>query len=128
MAKNKVGSVQSTTGTTTVWVALNHPWGLVFDVGGKSVTLEGAPVSKLRNGEGQHLFGGLFGFTEVNTNVWEAIHSLYGQMSLFQSGRLFAAPTRESVEAMARERSELRHGFEPVDPEKTASVKHREEV
>ena len=107
-----------TSGRNTVFVFANLPHGQAFDLPhGRQVVLAGWPVSELLGPHGERLPGGEFGVTEVPADHWEEVTRLYGEMAVLKSGLIFAAPSLEDGQAMARERAALRHGLEPVDPE-----------
>ena len=107
-----------TSGRNTVFVFANLPHGQAFDLPhGRQVILAGWPVSELLGPHGERLPGGEFGVTEVPADHWEEVTRLYGEMAVLKSGLIFAAPSLEDGQAMARERVALRHGLEPVDPE-----------
>ena len=80
------------------------------------------------NGNAAHLRGkekgilpvGGYGLTTIARADWEFIEKTYGpSMKIFESGLIFAADRKADAVDMADERAELRHGLEPVDPEKT---------
>ena len=114
-----VKNAARSTGRGTVFVFANLPHGQTFGLPGRQVTVAGWPVSALRGPGGEALPGGRYGVTEIDAGDWAEIRRIYGAMRIFQSGLVFAAPSREAGQAMAAERAELRHGLEPVDPEKT---------
>lgn len=104
----------------TVVVALNRASGIVFPMpDGRRVTINGN-AAHLRGREKGILPIGAFGLTTVDRSDWEYIKKTYGpSMKLFESGLIFAAERKADAVDMAEERAELRHGLEPVDPEKT---------
>lgn len=102
-----------------VYVYANLPHGQSFGLSGKTVTLAGYPISHLLGPDGAFAPGGKYGVTEVDAEDWEEIKRLFGRMKIFASGLVFAAPSREAGDRMAAERGQLRHGLEPVDPDKT---------
>lgn len=96
---------------------------------GITVTIQGMPVSKLKGLDGQSFTGGKYGVTTIPAGQWNEVIRIYGKMKMFTNGLVFAAPSLERGKAMARERSGLRHGYEPVDPEsnRTKSTPKTEE-
>lgn len=104
----------------TVVVALNRASGIVFPMpDGRRVTINGN-AAHLRGKEKGKLPVGAYGLTTIARADWEYIKKTYGpSMKLFESGLIFAADRKADAVDMADERAELRHGLEPVDPEKT---------
>jgi hypothetical protein len=94
--------------------------GQAFMVRGKRVVIGKASV------EG---YAGVskFSCTRVDKGDWDEILRLYGKMKMFSSGHVFSAPTYEDGSYMARERSRLRHGLEPVDVKKTVTEQYIKE-
>ncbi|MEG2172369.1 MAG: hypothetical protein RRY29_03815 [Desulfovibrionaceae bacterium] len=106
----------------TVFVYANLPNGQSFRISaGRTVTLEGYPVSKLVDDMGNALPAGQYGITELPAEDWQQVEKLYGQLTVMQSGIIFTAQSREQGDAMAAERCGLRHGVEPIDPATTAT-------
>jgi hypothetical protein len=103
-----------------VYVFATLPGGQTFKLpeatASGSVTIEGLPVSRLKGAGGQIFAGGKYGLTRVPAEQWAEVMKIYGRMKMFTNGLVFAAPSLERGQAMARERGGLRHGFEPVDP------------
>lgn len=104
----------------TVVVALNRASGIVFPMpDGRRVTINGNAIH-LRGKEKSILPVGGYGLTTIARADWEFIEKTYGpSMKIFESGLIFAADRKADAVDMADERAELRHGLEPVDPEKT---------
>lgn len=120
MAKNKTSQAAAPAADTVV-VALNRASGIVFTLpDGRRVTINGN-AHHLRGKEKGILPVGAFGLTTIARADWEAIKKIYGKMKLFESGLIFAAERKADAVDMAEERAELRHGLEPIDPEKTQS-------
>lgn len=111
--------IKTVTGNV-VYVFANLPNGQSFNLGKKTVTINGLTVDRLRTPDGSFA-GGKYGVTVVAADDWFEVMRRYGKMRMFQSGLVFDAPTLERGEAMARERGGLRHGWEPADPEKALS-------
>lgn len=107
-------------GADTVVVALNRASGIIFTMpDGRRVTINGNAV-QLRGKAEIKLPVGAFGLTTIARADWEWIKKTYeNSLPLFKSGLLFAAERKADAVDMADERAELRHGLEPVDPEKT---------
>jgi hypothetical protein len=101
----------------TVFVALNRASGLTFVMpDGRRVEIQGNAASLRGQGKGK-LPVGAFGLTPVKADDWEYIKKAYGSLVLFKSGLLFAAERKDYALNEADEKSELRHGLEPVAPE-----------
>ncbi|MCH5277755.1 MAG: hypothetical protein J1E80_07980 [Desulfovibrionaceae bacterium] len=107
-------------GADTVVVALNRATGIIFTMpDGRRVTINGNAV-QLRGKAEIKLPVGAYGLTTIARADWEWIKKTYeNSLPLFKSGLLFAAERKADAADMADERAELRHGLEPVDPEKT---------
>jgi len=111
----------------TVAVALNYPTDLLFEMpGGREVCISGN-ASHLRGQEMGVLPVGAYGITVVNADDWEYIKRRYGGSAIFRNGLIFARGKKADASAKARERAELRHGYEPVNPEKTATEPAKKE-
>lgn len=107
--------------SSTVAVALNHPFGLAFTMpNGRRVVLNGS-AAHLRGKEKGVLPAGAYGITVIAREDWEYIKSRYSGMAVFKKGLCFARDSQSDVRAMADERKELRHGFEAADPMKGAT-------
>ena len=105
-------------GGNNVYVFANLPTDQSFKLGnGQIVTINGLSVSSLRRPDGGFYRGGKYGVTPINRDAWAEVVKVYGNMRMFKSGIVFAADTLERGQAMARERGDLRHGYEPVDPD-----------
>lgn len=104
----------------TVVVALNRASGIVFPMpDGRRVIINGN-AAHLRGKEKGILPVGGYGLTTIARADWEFIEKTYGpSMKIFESGLIFAADRKANAVDMADERVELRHGLEPLDPEKT---------
>ncbi len=117
MVRAKKQSKQAVASTDVV-VAYNSPRGIVFNLDGRKV---------LVNGNATHLCGaemgiipvGKYGYTIMPASDWEQIKAVYGKMSMFTRGLIFAESNMPSAEARADEQAELRHGLEPVDANST---------
>ena len=105
----------------TVCVALNRPLGLSFRLpDGRKVALNGngAPLVGKEKGV---LPVGTYGLTLINRDAWDYILKTYGEMKVFKNGLCFATNSRAESEQEAASRSDLRNGFEPVDPKRTVT-------
>lgn len=110
-----------------VAVAFNDPIGINFTMpGGRSVHINGN-AAHLRGQEMGILPVGAYGITMVNADDWEYIKKRYGGMTIFKSGLIFARDKKADAAAKARERAELRNGYEPIDPEQTATEPAKKE-
>lgn len=99
----------------TVWVGLNHPHGLVFPLGNPRVEVHiNGNAEDLRGKESGILKVGEYGFTEVDTSLWDKVKAVYGRLPYFRHNLCFAEDTFEKAKAKAKELSETRHGREPI--------------
>jgi len=111
-----------------VFVALNHPHGILFKMpANRELVIEGN-AAKLRGAEKGVLPVGAFGLTKVAAEDWEYIKKTYAQMRIFQSGLIFAQDHKDKAVDQAEERTEMRHGREPVDTATTATTESKPEV
>ena len=114
-----------------VVVALNRAQGVTFRLFKdgqeyKRIGIKGSADS-LRGERKGIIPVGAFGYTTIDAADWAEIKRQYGSMQIFQSGLIFAAETLNRVEDEAEEKSELRHGTEPVDPKETNTEEHTKE-
>ena len=116
-------TVQPSAGTgRTVVVALCRAQGLDFPMpDGRIVSVTGSNAS-LRGQMTGVLPIGEFGLTEIAESDWLYIEKTWGEWKLFKSGLIFAQTKAEDARAEAKEKAELRHGFEPIDPERGAKT------
>lgn len=127
MARNPKTGAKSATATSTakpvsdkVVVCLNLAHSVVFEIDGRKIRINGQNEN-LRGEQEGILAVGKFGQSIIDRQDWEEIRRQYGRMSIFKMGLIFAQKDTASANAEAREKKELRHGLEPVDPEKTVS-------
>lgn len=111
-----------TDGADTVCVCANVPHDVKFmvpDNGGRMTPI-------IIKGNGSHLRGkdrgvlavGAYGITaNVPKAAWDYIEKAYADNRAIRNGLIFTTTSR-SARAAAKERQDLRHGLEPVDPEK----------
>ena len=110
-----------------VTVALNHPWGLKFKVvdkfGVEQTVIINGNATGLRGLEKGVLPGaGAFGITpNVPAELWDAIKAKYQHMAIFRNGLIFATSDASGAKSEAKNRVELRSGFEAVEPEHTTT-------
>lgn len=112
-----------------IYVFANLPYAQSFSLpDGRKIKIEGVPVSDLKNADGTPIAGGKYGITAIDASEWNHIKKIYGNMRMFESGLVFDAPSVERGQAMAKERSALRHSLEPADPAraKTTPASERE--
>lgn len=111
-ARDGAAPAAHATGDTVV-VALCHPHGIVFDLNGRKVTLNGNAANLRGQSMGKLPLGG-FGLTTLPRADWEAIRKMVARWPLYKNGLLYANEKRADVLAEADEKAELRHGREPV--------------
>ncbi|MDR1039256.1 MAG: hypothetical protein LBR80_03655 [Deltaproteobacteria bacterium] len=102
----------------TLTVALNDPHGVSFDTPWGRVTFNGNATALSGSESGGALPLGAYGLTHgVRRDVWDHVRKTYGKMAVFKSGKLFVSPSAARAESEAREREDVRHGWEAADPE-----------
>lgn len=111
-----------------IHVFANLPTGQIFqlpkgDGTYRKIEIAGYSVSDLKRNRERC---GQFGITPVKEDDWKEIVRIYGKMSMFKSGLVFAAPSVDDGLAMARERGDLRHGYEQLDPVTDPRIKTTE--
>lgn len=131
MARKKKESVQpaapqnvqpSAGAGRTVVVALNRAQGLDFPMpDGRVVSIAGSNAG-LRGQMTGVLPIGEFGLTEIAEQDWLYIAKTWGEWKLFKNGLIFAQSKQADAKAEAKEKAELRNGFEPIDPERQAKT------
>lgn len=109
----------------TVIVAMNQPQGIIFrlfrgDSEYKRVKINGNAEGLIGALDAAKLPRGGYGLTTIDVQDWNEIKRQYGSLPLFKNGLIFAASSVNSAQAQAREQSEIRSGFEPIDPEREA--------
>ena len=121
-AKAAPQKVQPSAGGRTVVVALNRVQGIDYPMpDGRVVSIAGNAVG-LRGQEMGVLPVGAYGLTEIREDDWLYIQKMWGQTPLFKNGLIFASTKGEKdAKAEARNREDLRNGFEPVDPDRSAT-------
>jgi hypothetical protein len=90
------------------------PDGRIVSIAGSNAGLRGQITGILPVGE--------FGYTEIAEQDWLYIKKTWAEWRLFKNGPIFAQTKVEGAKAEAKEKAELRHGFEPIDPEKGAKT------
>lgn len=113
----------------TVVVALNQPQGIIFRLfRGEGDTRSEYKRVKI-NGNAEGLIGSLdaaklprggYGLTTIDAQDWNEIKKQYGMLPLFTNGLIFAASSVNNAQAQAKEQSEVKSGYEPIDPEREA--------
>lgn len=109
-----------------VWVGLNNPKSITFTVfeagGGKHhVTINGNATGLVGKPKGQ-VPSGEYGLTEIDADDWNYIKRTYCQFELIRNHLLYAVKTEEAAKSEAKERKDLRHGQEPIDPKATKTA------
>ena len=121
-AKAAPQTIQPSAGGRTVVVALNRVQGIDYPMpDGRVVSIAGNAVG-LRGQEMGVLPLGAYGLTEIREDDWLYIEKMWGQTPLFKNGLIFASTKGEKdAKAEAKNREDLRNGFEPVDPDRSAT-------
>lgn len=105
-----------------VMVCLNWAHDLKYRLSkGRTVTLNGAAHPLIGKTKGA-LPVGEFGMTMLSAAEWEELQKTYGKTDRFVNGLVFVSSDKASAMDEAEDKTELRHGLEPVDP-KTAKTK-----
>jgi hypothetical protein len=116
--KNKTKkAVPAQTGTApgTITVALNNPADLLFHMpDGRVVRLAGSNQVLADKSMGK-LPPGAFGLTTIAKSDWEYIKKQYGTLPQFKLGLIFAHEKEDYAVAESKEKSGLRHGYEPLE-------------
>lgn len=117
--KKKVVQKQPVETDDTVCVALNHPFGIQYEMpDGRMVVLNGNATHLIGN-DAKPLPVGAYGMTTIKAKDWEYIIANFGKQKIFTNGLCFATRKRADSQEEAENRDDLRHGFEPVDVKKT---------
>ena len=103
----------------TVTVCANIPRDIKFRVldnrGQEQIILIKGNASKLRGLGSGILPIGAYGITaNVPREAWEQIATIYRDDARFKNGLIFASSSR-NARSEAKERKDLRNGFEPID-------------
>lgn len=115
-------AVKTSAKSDTVFVALNRVNGIKFALAnGERVLINGNGAPLVGREMGVIPIGG-YGLTEISREAWEYIEKTYGCMEIFQNGLIFATDKRGDTEMESVNRRSLRHGLEPIDPEKTVTT------
>ena len=106
----------------TVTVCSNFPRDIKFRVidnrGQEQTILIKGNASKLRGLASGILPIGAYGITaNVPKEAWEQIATIYKDDARFKKGLIFAS-TAKNARGEAKERKNLRNGYEPIDPTK----------
>lgn len=114
-----------TTGDT-VTICSNFPRDIIFNVPDARGIMQKVTI----NGNANYLKGapkgiipvGAYGITTgVPAEAWDWIMAHHCDNKLLKNGLIFSS-TAVNARAAARERKDLRHGYEPVDPKKNAQT------
>lgn len=108
-----------------VVVCLNSAHSIVFEIDGRKIQINGSNEHLRKQKEGI-LAVGKFGESLIDKQDWEQIQKIYGSMSIFKSGLIYAQDNHASARDVAKEREKLRNGLEPVDPKTTVSKEDKE--
>lgn len=110
--------------TNTVAVCSNYPRDIKFKVPDS----HGIEQNIIIRGNAGNLKGkasgiipiGAYGITVVDADAWAYIEKNYKDAPYIRNGLMFASKSK-NARAAIKERTGLRHGFEPVDPETVGS-------
>jgi hypothetical protein len=95
----------------TVTVGCKLPHGLIIDVEGKKVKLNGANTSLVIGG---------YGLTPVEKDFFDAWLKLSANTVVVKRGLIFAQETQTKARDQAKEQAEVKSGLEGLNPEKPA--------
>ena len=114
----------------TVTVCSNFPRDIKFRVldntGKEQVILIKGNATNLRGLGAGIIPIGAYGITaNVPKEAWEQIANIYKDDARFKNGLIFATSAK-NARGEAKERKNLRHGFEPIDATKQAKTKPNE--
>lgn len=96
---------------STVTVGCKLPNGLIIELDEQRVVLNGANSSALIGG---------FGMTEVNEALFNAWLAKHKDFEPVKQGLIFAQAKPVNAQAEAKDKAELKSGFEGIDPKKPA--------
>jgi hypothetical protein len=107
--KTESAETPATAGSTDIaHVYCKLPAGLTFRLpDGKRLVLQGSNASSLIGG---------YGVTRVPAALWGQVKALFGSMPAFTKGLIFDESTASRGLARAREQTDIKNGFEGVDP------------
>lgn len=92
----------------TVTIGCKLPNGLVLEVGGKSVQINGANSSQVIGGHGiTH---------NVDADLWQAWLKQNADRAVVKNGFVFAHDKAANAKAEAKEKTDTKTGQEPIDP------------
>ena len=114
----------------TVTVCSNYPRDVKFKVldnsGKEQVILIKGNATNLRGLGSGIIPVGAYGITaNVPKGAWEQIATIYKDDARFKNGLIFATSAK-NARGEAKERKNLRHGFEPIDAVKQTKTKPNE--
>lgn len=120
----KAGNAPAVQGTPVqatgpVFVCSHLARGVRFDMpDGRKVTITGVN-DVLRGKEHGKLIVGGGVYTKMAADDWEYISKKYADLTMVKKGMIYVERNARNARAAIKERSELRNGFEPINPEKT---------
>lgn len=113
------GAQQAPASSNVAYVVSHLNRGLIFNLpDGKKVRLAGLNDNLRGQPKGVLAVGGGV-YTKISADEWEYISKTYSDFAPILNGLIYAEASAGAAKAAARERQELRSGFEPVDPAKT---------
>lgn len=112
----KAGRLSNSPGAGNVYVYCGIPQGLIFRLGDEQHTFHGVNTSKLVAANGEDLAHGKFGINACKEEVWNEIKRLYGDMTVFQSGLLYASENMADGDDEALDKQDIKTGVEQQDP------------
>mgnify|MGYP007101927931 CR=1 FL=1 len=126
--KKKIAAPKRAEGDDTVCVALNHPFGIKFQMpDGRKIVFNGNATG-LIGANAKPLPAGAYGLTIIKREDWDWITANFGTMKIFSNGLCFATQKSADSKAEAEDRDDLRHGLEPVDITKTKTKQEKAEA
>lgn len=95
-----------------VYIGCKLHSGIILEVNGKSVTLNGVTSSKEQDFVTFTPFSGAVGLTLVDKDFWEAWVKQYPEFPAYKNGLIFASNKEKKVVDEAKEKATLKSGTE----------------
>lgn len=100
--------MNESTSSTTVVMGCKLPNGLIIEHGGHRFTLKGSNAARIVGG-----YGLTPGVPKDFAEAWLKAHA---DLSTVKNGLVFIQTTEQNAKAAAKERRDVKSGFEPIDP------------